>query len=44
MRFVYVHERDWYLSVEDGRDVIEVTDGDLDVSGWDLRKALRLLR
>jgi uncharacterized protein len=44
VRFVYVHQRDWYLSVEDGRDVLEVTDGDLDVSGWDLRKALRLMR
>ena len=38
-------ERDWYLSVEDRRDVIEqpIAD-DLDVSGWELRKALRLLR
>jgi uncharacterized protein len=44
VRFVYVHQREWYLSVEDRRDVIEVTDGDLDVSGWELRKALRLLR
>jgi uncharacterized protein len=44
VRFVYVHQRDWYLSVEDGRDVLEVTNGDLDVSGWDLRKALRLMR
>jgi predicted nucleotidyltransferase len=34
-----------YLSVEDRRDVIEqpIVD-DLDVSGWELRKALRLLR
>jgi uncharacterized protein len=44
VRFVYVHRREWYLSVEDRRDVVEVTDGDLDVSGWELRKALRLLR
>jgi uncharacterized protein len=44
VRFVYVHKRDWYLSVEDGRDVIEVSDGDLDLAGWDLRKALRLMR
>jgi predicted nucleotidyltransferase len=44
-RFLYVHPRDWYLSVEDRRDVIErpISD-DLDVSGWELRKALRLLR
>ncbi len=45
VRFLYVHERDWYLSVEDRRDVIEeALPGDLDVSGWELRKALRLLR
>ena len=44
VRFVYVHRREWYLSVEDRRDVVELTDGDLDVSGWELRKALRLLR
>jgi len=44
VRFLYVHRRDWYLSVEDRRDVIEepLTD-ELDVSGWELRKALRLL-
>jgi len=23
VRFLYVHRRDWYLSVEDRRDVIE---------------------
>ncbi len=44
-RFIYVHRRDWYLSVglEDKRDVIEypIVD-DIDLNGWDLRKALRL--
>ncbi len=45
VRFLYVHQRDWYLSVEDRRDVIEQPIAeDLDVSGWELRKALRLLR
>ncbi len=45
VRFLYVHRRDWYLSVEDRRDVIErPLDDELDVSGWELRKALRLLR
>ena len=45
VRFIYVHRPDWYLSVEDRRDVIEspIAD-DLDVSGCELRKALRLLR
>lgn len=45
VRFLYVHPRDWYLSVEDRRDVVEQPLSDeLDVSGWELRKALRLLR
>ena len=45
VRFLYVHRRDWYLSVEDRRDVVELPLAeDLDVSGWELRKALRLLR
>jgi predicted nucleotidyltransferase len=44
-RFLYVHSRDWYLSIESGRDVIEaMLPGDLDLSGWELKKALRLLR
>lgn len=45
VRFLYVHSRDWYLSIDDHRDVIEEPiRGDLDISGWELRKALRLLR
>jgi predicted nucleotidyltransferase len=43
VRFIYVHARDWYLSVFEQRDVIEPQgEGLLDPSGWDLRKALRL--
>ncbi|WP_257386782.1 nucleotidyltransferase domain-containing protein [Tahibacter caeni] len=43
VRFVYVHARDWYLRLSEPRDVIEqMLPDDLDVSGWDLRKALRL--
>lgn len=47
VRFLYVREPDWYFSidVERRRDVIERPISDqLDVSGWDLRKALNLLR
>ena len=45
VRFIYVHRLPWYLTVEDGRDVIERPISDeLDISGWELRKALRLLR
>jgi len=45
VRFIYVHPRDWYLSIEQRRDVIEVPISDeLDIAGWDLRKALGLMR
>ncbi|MEO1722159.1 MAG: nucleotidyltransferase domain-containing protein [Pseudomonadota bacterium] len=45
VRFVYAHPVDWYLSLEPGRDVIErPIVGDLDINGWELRKALNLLR
>ena len=45
VRFLYLHPRNWYLSVdvERKRDVIEQPINDsLDISGWDLRKALQL--
>lgn len=45
VRFVYVRPPDWYLSfdIERRRDVIEqpIVD-DIDLSGWDIRKALHL--
>jgi len=45
VRFIYIHTRDWYLSIEDHRDVIERPISDeLNISGWELRKALRLMR
>jgi predicted nucleotidyltransferase len=45
VRFLYLHPADWYLSIEDRRDVIERPVQELiDLSGWDLRKALRLFR
>lgn len=43
VRFIYVHKLPWYLSTMERRDVIEQIDGDLDCSGWELRKALKLL-
>tara|TARA_B100001989_G_scaffold252426_1_gene234421 strand:+ start:246 stop:1061 length:816 start_codon:yes stop_codon:yes gene_type:complete len=43
VRFVYVHKRDWYLSIYAGRDVIELPINEIyDVSGWDLKKTLHL--
>lgn len=45
VRFIYAHEPAWYLQLGQKRDVIEwALDEVLDVNGWDLPKALRLLR
>ncbi|MCK8485697.1 nucleotidyltransferase domain-containing protein [Paenibacillus sp. MBLB2552] len=65
VRFIYVRPVEWYLSIGEKRDVIELPisdgceggrpdgdrsgpaqpgdDGELDMAGWDLRKALSLL-
>ena len=44
IRFIYRHDRDWYLSLSERKDTVEVMDGDLDITGWDLRKSLTLLK
>ncbi|MDR0212418.1 MAG: nucleotidyltransferase domain-containing protein [Comamonas sp.] len=45
VRFVYVPRLPWYLRTRAGRDVIELpVSAELDVSGWELRKALQLMQ
>ena len=45
VRFIYVHPLPWYLKVSAQHDVIEVPISDeLDINGWELRKALGLLK
>ena len=45
VRFIYVHKQDYYLSIDEQRDVIELPIDDLlDINGWELRKALKLFR
>jgi predicted nucleotidyltransferase len=44
IRFMYMHERDWYLSLGVRKDTVEIMDGDLDITGWDLRKSMTLLK
>lgn len=57
VRYIYVRDPDWYLSIDEGRDVLdqyhamdcikghpEFDDPLLDVTGWDIKKALKLLR
>lgn len=43
-RIIYVHPQEWYLSIHEKRDVLELpVNQELDISGWELRKALRLV-
>ena len=43
-RFIYVRSLDQYLSPWQPRDVIEMPiEGDMDVNGWDLGKAIKLM-
>ena len=45
VRFIYVNKPEWYLSIQEKRDVIELPVNEvLDISGWDLRKTLRLFK
>lgn len=45
LRFVYVNKLDWYLRVNEDRDVIEeMYDDNIDLVGWELRKTLRLFQ
>ncbi len=44
IRFIYTRPLSWYLTIEKRRDIIEVREGNLDMAGWDLQKALYLFR
>lgn len=45
VRFIYSHRPEWYFSVDDQRDVIEeMFENDIDAVGWDIKKALSLLK
>ncbi len=45
VRFIYCHPADWYWSLDEGPDTLNFpVDEELDLAGWELRKALRLLR
>lgn len=44
VRFIYVRSEEFYLRLDKTRDVIEwQLDDTLDINGWDIQKALRLL-
>lgn len=45
VRFIYVHQKDWYLDIDTHKDTIDqMLPNDLDLSGWEIQKALRLFR
>jgi len=46
VRVIYAHKTDWYLSLTDQKDSIEIMleNNDIDISGWELKKSLNLLR
>ncbi|MFC6223970.1 DNA polymerase beta superfamily protein [Hymenobacter artigasi] len=45
VRFIYCHPPTWYLALDEGPDTLNFpVDDELDLAGWELRKALRLLR
>ncbi len=45
VRYIYIHHPDWYLSIDDKKDSLEtMLPNDLDLSGWEIRKALKLFR
>jgi hypothetical protein len=45
VRIIYKHPPDWYLSLSDKKGTIEMMfdNGELDISGWDIKKALQLM-
>ena len=44
VRFIYIRDKEEYLRLDRTRDVIEYpVTGDLDINGWDIQKALKLL-
>ncbi|QUH28437.1 nucleotidyltransferase domain-containing protein [Vallitalea guaymasensis] len=45
VRFIYIHKPEWYMSIKEKRDVIELPINNLlDINGWDLRKTLVLFK
>ena len=45
VRYIYVHRPEWYLQIDDKKDnQEEILPNDIDLAGWELRKALRLFR
>lgn len=45
VRYIYIHRLDWYLTIDEKRDNLEeILPNEIDLAGWELKKALRLFR
>ena len=45
VRYVYIHKLDWYLRIDESKDSHEeILANDIDLAGWELKKALKLFR
>ncbi|MCP9770058.1 nucleotidyltransferase domain-containing protein [Lacihabitans sp. LS3-19] len=45
VRYIYVHKLDWYLKIDQLKDnQEEILENDIDLAGWELKKALKLFR
>lgn len=45
VRYIYVHKLDWYLKIDQLKDSHEeILENDIDLAGWELKKALKLFR
>ncbi len=46
IRIIYKHNKDWYLSLNEKKDSLELMfeKNEIDITGWDLRKSLKLLQ
>ena len=45
VRFIYIHQLEWYLQIDDKKDNYEkILPNDIDLSGWELKKTLRLFK
>lgn len=44
IRFIYAHPTNWYLTLKEKEDTIEIPiNNELDIGGWELKKALGLM-
>ncbi|MCW8803863.1 MAG: nucleotidyltransferase domain-containing protein [Ignavibacteriaceae bacterium] len=45
VRYIYIHRLEWYLQIDNKKDSQEeILPNDIDLAGWELKKALKLFR